>query len=81
MLDECHFLAICPDGSIVDDLREKDIKPILPSKGGRVVILKGGCRNEIGVFEEKVDKKNVRIGLLGSNDSIVLRKRDVCSII
>jgi hypothetical protein len=38
-MDEYSFCALGPKHEIIEDLREKDVKPVLPKKGGNVYIL------------------------------------------
>ena len=39
VMDEYSFCALGPKHEIIEDLREKDVKPVLPKKGGNVYIL------------------------------------------
>ena len=39
-MDEYSFCALGPKHEIIEDFREKDIKPVLPKRGGNIYIYK-----------------------------------------
>ncbi|CAD8054045.1 unnamed protein product [Paramecium sonneborni] len=78
--DEYSFTALGSNGELIEDLKEKDVKVTLPKKGGRVCIIKGEYKGEIGQFIEKKEKKRVQVKL--ENGKVFeFEKKCVCRLI
>lgn len=75
ILDDQVFVALTNDNVVLEGLREADVKPTLPKRGGRVQLLNGG---RVGLFVEKKDKKTVvvRVG----EELIEVERKCVCGL-
>ncbi|CAK92543.1 unnamed protein product (macronuclear) [Paramecium tetraurelia] len=78
--DEYTFSALGSHGELIEDLKEKDVKVTLPKKGGRVCIVKGEFKGELGQFVEKKEKKIVLVKLENGR-LFEFEKKSVCRLI